>query len=448
MPLAAIDSNDAEALPTLTDTAAAPVRPRPGRGEIAYGVALFAGAVLAIALALPHSSLTIADGTTVLFFVLFGLFTISIGYAHPVFGHVSFDRVAQVSSILVLGPVDAAWINGLASLLYPWHRLRKGIPLPNVALAALTNSGLMTLMILGAGMAYEAIGGEVPLTQLGITAVGPLLLLLVAMQVINEAGMMVLVRSQAQPTPYSLSLSDTATELMAGLVAVLVAIVWNRMETGVFLLLLAVLAAGMLALQNFAEMRLRLERLVEKRTAALHEKTQQLERLVARDALTGLFNRRHADQFLLREVERARLERFPITVALADVDHFKQINDEHSHGVGDRVLGHVGHVLNAHLRDGDLVARYGGEEFLFCFLGLDEPAAARACEELRIAIERSAWHELSPGLRVTMSIGVACSEADPDVASLLEHADACLYRAKRLGRNRVEIGTYRRPTAA
>jgi diguanylate cyclase (GGDEF)-like protein len=259
---------------------------------------------------------------------------------------------------------------------------------------------------------------------------------------------MVMVRMRSQPTPYSLSVSDTATELMAGVVAVLVAIVWNRMELEVFVLLLAVLAAGMLALKNFAEMRLRLERLVEKRTEALHEKTQQLERLVARDALTGLFNRRHADQFLLREVERAQLERFPITVALADVDHFKQINDEHSHGVGDRVLGHVGHVFNSHLRDGDLVARYGGEEFLFCFLGLDEPAAARACEDLRIAIERAAWHELSPGLRVTISIGVACSETGPDVASLLEHADACLYRAKRLGRNRVEIGTYRRPTAA
>jgi diguanylate cyclase (GGDEF)-like protein len=108
----------------------------------------------------------------------------------------------------------------------------------------------------------------------------------------------------------------------------------------------------------------------------------------------------------------------------------------------------VGHLLDSHLRDGDLVARYGGEEFLFCFLGLDERAAARTCEELRIAIERADWSALSPGLRVTMSVGVACSEADPDAASLLEQADACLYRAKRLGRNRVEIGTYRRPTAA
>jgi diguanylate cyclase (GGDEF)-like protein len=235
---------------------------------------------------------------------------------------------------------------------------------------------------------------------------------------------------------------------MAGVVGVLVAIVWNRMEFEVFVLLLVVLAAGMLALKDFAEMRLRLERLVEKRTEALHEKTQQLERLAARDALTGLYNRRHADLFLVREVATARHERRPISVALGDIDHFKQINDEHSHGVGDRVLERVGQILSAQVRDDDLVARYGGEEFLFCFIGVDEATAARAAEELRLAVERADWFTLSPGLRVTMSIGIACSETDPDATSLLEQADTCLYRAKRLGRNRVEIGTYRRPSAA
>ena len=98
----------------------------------------------------------------------------------------SFDRVAQVSSILVLGPVDAAWINGLASLLYPWHRLRNGVPLPNVALAAITNAGLMTLMVLGSGLLYVAIGGAVPLMQLGLETLTAVVLLLLAMQVVNE----------------------------------------------------------------------------------------------------------------------------------------------------------------------------------------------------------------------------------------------------------------------
>ena len=424
----------------MTDAAAGRIRAGPRVGESIYGGLLFAGATMALALALPGSSVSPQDWPDLMFFLLFGLFTIAIGYAHPVFGYVSFDRVAQVSSILVLGPVDAAWINGLASLLYPWHRLRTGVPLRAVALAAVTNSGLMTLMVLASGLMYVAIGGPVPLAQLEPASFGAVVLMLIAMQVINEAGMMGLVRMRGQPARDSLSLFDTATELTAGLIAVLVAIVWNRMEIEVFLLLLVVLVAGMLALKRFAEMRLRLERLVGERTEALQEKTQQLERLVAQDTLTGLYNRRHADEFLPREVARSRREGHPISVALADIDNFKQINDEHSHGIGDRVLEQVARIFSGRVRGTDLVARYGGEEFLFCFIGLGEAEAARRCEELRRAVEQEDWSALAPGLRVTMSIGLACCDADAEAPALLEHADACLYLAKRLGRNRVEAG--------
>jgi diguanylate cyclase (GGDEF)-like protein len=425
----------------VTDAATGSTRPGPGVGESFYGALLFVGAVIALTLVLPGTAVAPHDWTVMAFFLLFGLFTIAIGYANPVFGHVSFDRVAQVSSILVLGPVDAAWINGLASLLYPWHRLRKGVALPMVALAALTNAGLMSLMVLASGLLYVAIGGEVPLTELGPGPFGAIVLMLVAMQVINEAGMMILTWVRTQSARYSLSLVDTATEMSAGLVAILVAIVWNRMEWEVLLLLLAVLVAGMLALKRFAEMRLRLERLVDERTEALQEKTQQLERLVARDTLTGLYNRRHADQFLLRETSSMREEQRAIAVALADIDHFKQINDEHSHRVGDQVLEQVGRVFEAQVREGDLVARYGGEEFLFCFVGITASEAARRCEDLRLAVAREDWTALAPGLQVTMSVGLACSGREPVATELIDRADACLYRAKRLGRNRVETGT-------
>ena len=427
-------------------------RPGPRVGESLYGGLLFVGGLAALAMALPGSAVAVHDWPLLVFFLLFGLFTISIGYAHPVFGYVSFDRVAQVSSILVLGPVDAAWINGLASLLYPWHRLRNGVPLQTVALAAVTNAGLMTLMVLASGLMYLAIGGPVPLAHLGLASFGAVLLMLVAMQVINEAGMMGLVRMRGQPARDSLSLFDTVTELTAGLIAVLVAIVWNRMEFEVLLLLLAVLAAGMLALKRFAEMRLRLERLVEERTEALQEKTQQLERLVAQDTLTGLYNRRHADEFLLREMARARREGHSISIALADIDHFKRINDDHSHGVGDRVLERVAHIFTERVRGADLVARYGGEEFLFCFIGIDEPQAVRLCEDLRAAVESAGWSALSPNLHVTMSVGLAFCGTDAgddaEASALLTHADACLYRAKRLGRNRVVAGVVRRAASA
>jgi diguanylate cyclase (GGDEF)-like protein len=405
--------------------------------ELLYGVALYAGALVALSLAWPGSSVATEDWHTVLFVLAFGLFTISIGYEHPHLGYVSFDRVAQVASVLVLGPVDAAWINGLASLIYPWHRLRKGVPLRAVINASLMNAGLMSLMILAAGLLYQSLGGPVPLEEVEPASFAAVLALLVAMQLINEGGMLVLAWIRGQRMRDTLSLFDTLTELTAGLIAVLVAIVWTRMEVEVFLLLLAVLSAGMLALKRFAEMRQRLERLVGERTAALQDKTRQLERLASLDTLTGLHNRRHADAFLDLALESAAREGAALTVALADVDQFKQINDGHSHAVGDQVLERVAQLLADRVRGSDLVARYGGEEFLFCLVGVDEPQAREFCEELRRAVEQHPWQDLSPGLQVTMSVGLAARQQESTVKALLERADACLYRAKHLGRNRV-----------
>jgi diguanylate cyclase (GGDEF)-like protein len=193
----------------------------------------------------------------------------------------------------------------------------------------------------------------------------------------------------------------------------------------------------MLALKRFAEMRLRLERLVEERTAALQEKTLQLEQLASRDTLTGLYNRRHADTFMEHELERAIRLAQPLSIALADVDRFKQINDGHSHGVGDRVLERVAAILAEHIRDSDLVARYGGEEFLLCLVGMTEHEALAWCEDVRQAIERERWSRFAPGLHVTLSIGVATRRHETTTLALLHHADACLYRAKNQGRNSV-----------
>jgi len=421
----------------VTDTPSDHARLQSQSAELLFAAALFAGAIVALALSWQGSNLDAGDLPRVAFVLAFALFTISIGYAHPTFGHVSFDRVAQVASILVLGPVDAAWLNGLASFIYPWHRLRKGVPPPSVLSAALTNAGLMALMILAGGKLYQNLGGPVPLTLLDLRSMGAILALLLTMQAINEAGMMVLAWVRGQAASHSVSLFDTLTELTSGLIGVLVAIVWTRMEIEVFLLMLAVLAAGMLALKSFAEMRFKLERLVEERTAALRDKTLQLERLVAQDTLTGLYNRRHADAFLVREMEHATRVGHPISIAIADVDRFKQINDGHSHTVGDRVLERVAQLLSERMRDSDLVARYGGEEFLFCLVGMSDQEAVAFCEELRRAVERERWPALAPGLQVTLSIGVATRRHETTAHALLHHADVCLYRAKDLGRNRV-----------
>jgi diguanylate cyclase (GGDEF)-like protein len=421
----------------VTSAGATQTAPRLPHGELLYGSVLFGAALAALAMRWPELALGLADWHRIGFFLLFGLFTISIGYTQPALGYVSFDRVAQVSSILVLGPVDAAWINGLASLAYPWHRLRHGVPLRSVVKASLTNAGLMSLMVLASGTAYVALGGPVPLAQLSIENFVAVLVAMLVMQFINEAGMMTLAWIRGDSPRSSLALFDTLTELTAGLIGVVVAIIWTRMEIGVLLLVLAVLVAGMLALKRFAEMRMRLEKLVEERTAALREKTLQLERLAMLDTLTGLYNRRHADRFLARELERAIGNGHPFSVALADVDNFKRINDGHSHSVGDRVLERVAEILAEYVPDSDLVARYGGEEFLFCFVGMDEAAARETCDGLRAAVEREEWSRLSPGLQVTLSIGLAARRHETAAIALLHHADVCLYRAKNQGRNRV-----------
>jgi diguanylate cyclase (GGDEF)-like protein len=421
----------------VSDDATATARPATWSGEFLYGLLLFIAAIIALGLALPGSRLEGVGWPEILFFLVLSLFTISIGYEQPGFGYVSFDRVAQVSSILVLGPVDAAWISGLASLVYPWHRLRKGVPLRSVVSASLTNSGLMTLVVLAGGALFAALGGPPPLNHLTIGSFGIVLAMLLAMQAINEVGFMALMRIRGRAARDSFSLFDTATELTAGLIGVLVAITWSSMEAEVFLLLLAVLVAGMLALKRFAEMRIRLERLVAERTEALQDKTRQLEELAAQDTLTGLYNRRRADEFLRREFARAVRTGHPLCIALADIDHFKRINDGHSHGIGDRVLERVAQIFADRMRESDLVARYGGEEFLFCFIGASESDAVRVCEELRLAVEREDWNRVATGLQVTMSVGIVACDGDPEVQALMDRVDRRLYEAKRLGRNRV-----------
>ena len=110
------------------------------------------------------------------------------------------------------------------------------------------------------------------------------------------------------------------------------------------------------------------------------------------------------------------------------------------------MLERVARIFAQRMRDSDLVARYGGEEFLFCFIGARELDAARVCEELRLAVEREDWHRVAPGLRVTMSVGIAAYRGEPEMQALLDRVDKRLYEAKRLGRNRVVAQPDRRGT--
>jgi len=162
---------------------------------------------------------------------------------------------------------------------------------------------------------------------------------------------------------------------------------------------------------------------------------ERLRRLSTTDGLTGLFNRRHLDDTLAIEMERALRYNSPLSIMMFDVDHFKRFNDEHGHDQGDRVLQALSQSMQEHVRKVDIPCRYGGEEFLAILPGTGQAGAIIVSERLRHSIEQM---EVD-GLKVTISIGLATiPELDAKTPeTMIEAADSALYRAKRAGRNQV-----------
>jgi len=172
--------------------------------------------------------------------------------------------------------------------------------------------------------------------------------------------------------------------------------------------------------------------------ASLHE---TVERQAVTDELTGLANMRAFHATLDREIERSRRFNAPLSLVMLDLDHFKQINDEHGHQQGDAVLARVAEVLREFSRDIDTPARYGGEELAVILPQTDAGGAEQLAERVREALEQLRVPRVDGrgSLRPLASFGVAAlPESAEDKAGLIAAADAALYRAKRAGRNRVE----------
>jgi diguanylate cyclase (GGDEF)-like protein len=197
-----------------------------------------------------------------------------------------------------------------------------------------------------------------------------------------------------------------------------------------------------------------LEKRIEDRTAELDFSTKQLmeqfERInslqaklrdeAIRDPLTGLFNRRHLDEFLPIELARSKRAAAPLTVLMLDIDRFKNINDTHGHPIGDIVLQSVAETLKTNVRIGDIVCRYGGEEFTLVFPGMQASDGLARADKLRSMIESQSIDTKDGSISVTISIGgsVYPNDATTDT-DLIALADSALYRAKQNGRNRVEF---------
>ncbi|MGH2860758.1 MAG: diguanylate cyclase [Solirubrobacteraceae bacterium] len=176
---------------------------------------------------------------------------------------------------------------------------------------------------------------------------------------------------------------------------------------------------------------------LESRTAELEQLQEQLRDQAERDWLTGLHNRR----FLARELANpSAANSGVVSVAVVDLDHFKLINDRHGHSVGDQVLVRAAELLGKVLRASDIIVRSGGEEFVVLMPQTDANAALAGCERIRRAIRQEPWQEITPGLSLTTSVGVATADNATDLELLVNLADQRLYDAKNAGRDCVVAG--------
>jgi two-component system, cell cycle response regulator len=191
-----------------------------------------------------------------------------------------------------------------------------------------------------------------------------------------------------------------------------------------------------------AEMKARV--LVGKRILELQDELvaarEAMREAATHDSLTGLLNRGEIFAMLERELERGRRERKVLSVILADIDHFKKVNDSEGHLFGDEALREIARRLRSKLRPYDGVGRYGGEEFLLVLPACDLEGAMQRADELREVIAGSPIVSGEAKRAITMSLGVALAECIgvKEVESVLARADAALYAAKKNGRNRVE----------
>ena len=171
----------------------------------------------------------------------------------------------------------------------------------------------------------------------------------------------------------------------------------------------------------------------------LTSRLEQVQAEAVRDPLTGLLNRRGFEQAVAHLLERGDGLQGSVLL-LADVDHFKQVNDGHGHLLGDQVLCVVADVLRARTKGSDIATRLGGDEFAVLLPATPLQGALKLAEQIRAFLSRRCWTRLDGSANVenvTLTIGIAQCAAPETLDKLLERADAALYEAKRAGRNRV-----------
>ncbi len=187
---------------------------------------------------------------------------------------------------------------------------------------------------------------------------------------------------------------------------------------------------------------------LKNKNQSLEKANRQIRYLAQRDALTGCYNRGHMNEHLPREVSRALRYRRSLSLALCDIDHFKEVNDSHGHHCGDAVLRGFVKTINGYIRtNSDWLARYGGEEFLLVLPETPLDRAACLAERLRGCIADRRFDCQGQAVQITASFGLVGFDAEHPTGKfsaedLLKQADEHLYRAKKEGRNRIVSGLF------
>lgn len=167
--------------------------------------------------------------------------------------------------------------------------------------------------------------------------------------------------------------------------------------------------------------------------------TQDLNEILVKDHLTDSYNRRYIDQMLPIEISKSVENKYPISVAMIDIDNFKYVNDTYGHDFGDKVIKKFAQTLKKYIRDDvDWIARYGGDEFLVFLNNVDNKKAYKILERMRKAVEKIIMRTKDEKVKVTGSFGVYTNrDAEITASDLIKCADNNLYEAKNLGRNKV-----------
>jgi diguanylate cyclase (GGDEF)-like protein len=176
---------------------------------------------------------------------------------------------------------------------------------------------------------------------------------------------------------------------------------------------------------------------VAQRTKELEESHEELKQLSMTDPLTGLFNRRSCEEKFQNEINRFKRTQESFSIILSDIDHFKKINDNYGHNIGDQVLVETARIIKNYSRKTDMVFRWGGEEFLFILTGTEINGGVIVGEKIRSSIEKNEFLYNGNNVPVTMSFGVSIYEEGQTMEECIAQADENLYKAKKAGRNRV-----------